>query len=161
LRATIGASRAFGMTGSLFAFLHHAAAFALFGSLFAELMLIKIPLTATTARSLLRADTIYGASAGIIIVVGLVRVYFTEKGADYYLHSATFIAKIVLFVIIGLISIYPTRRFISWRRDLREGRTPVLDEATQTTVRKIIHAELGLLMIVILCAVLMARGIGS
>jgi len=148
------------MNGSLFAFLHHAAAFILFGSLFAELMLIKAPLTAITARSLLRVDTLYGISAAMLIVVGLVRVYFTEKGADYYLHSATFIAKMVLFVIIGLISIYPTRRFMSWRRDLREGRTPVLDEVAQATVRKIIHAELGLLLIVILCAVLMARGIG-
>src|SRR5262245_9377468 len=116
---------------SLFAFLHHLAAFVLFGSLFAELMLIKQEINAAVARTLLRLDAIYGASAVAVIVFGLVRVHFTEKGAAYYLHSAPFIAKMVLFLAVGLISIYPTRRFIAWRRDLKAGGTPTLDTATQ------------------------------
>jgi putative membrane protein len=148
------------MNGSLFAFLHHAAAFAVFGSLFAELAMIKTTFNASIARSLLRVDAIYGISAATLVVVGLMRVYYTEKGADYYLHNAAFIAKIVLFAVIGLISAYPTRRFISWRGDLREGRAPTLDGTTQGKLRKAIHVELGLLLIVILCAVLMARGVG-
>jgi putative membrane protein len=148
------------MIASLFAFLHHTAAFLVFGTLFAELVMMKNELTASVARSLLRIDAIYGVSASLLIVVGLVRVYFTEKGATYYLHSGTFIAKIVLFVLIGLISIYPTRRFIAWRRDLREGRVPTLDDAIRTRVRRAVHLELTLLLGVILCATLMARGVG-
>lgn len=148
------------MTAAVFAFLHHAAAFLVFGALFAELSMVKGELSPTTARSLLRVDAIYGISAGVLVAVGLVRVYFTEKGAAYYLHSATFIAKIVLFVVIGLISIYPTRRFMAWRRELREGRAPSLDDAGRATIRRIVHLELALLLAVILCAVLMARGIG-
>jgi putative membrane protein len=148
------------MTASLFAFLHHTAAFLVFGTLFTELVMMKNELTASVARSLLRVDAIYGISASLLIVVGLVRVYFTEKGATYYLHSGTFIAKIVLFVLIGLISIYPTRRFIAWRRDLREGRVPTLDDAVCKKIRRAVHLELTLLLGVILCATLMARGIG-
>lgn len=148
------------MTPALFAFLHHAAAFVLFASLFAELILLRQTLTVPIAQSLIRLDAIYGFSALSIIVLGLVRVYFTEKGAAYYLHSGTFIAKIVLFVIIGLISIKPTRAFIAWRRTLKAGGAVSFDEPQRLALRRIVHMELGLLMILILCAALMARGIG-
>ena len=145
---------------ALFAFLHHAAAFVLFGALFAELILLRQAITASVARSLLRLDAIYGISAGLLVVVGLIRVYYTEKGAAYYLHSGTFIAKIVLFAIIGLISIYPTRAFIGWRRVLNANQVPTLDDAQRSSLKRVVHIELTLLLVVILCAALMARGIG-
>lgn len=145
---------------SAFAFLHHAVAFTLFGALFAELVLLRNELTNQTARSLLRIDAVYGVSAAALVVFGLVRVYFTEKGAAYYLHSSTFIAKIVLFALVGLLSIYPTREFMSWRKALRAQSLPVLDEARRASLRRVVHNELALLLLVILCAVLMARGIG-
>lgn len=148
------------MSSALFAFLHHMAAFTVFAALFAELMLIRQRIDAAVARSLLRIDAIYGISALVLIVVGLVRVYATEKGAAYYLHSATFIAKVALFIAIGLISIYPTRRFITWRAQLRAGATPVLDEVVRARIHNAVRLELVLLAIVILCAVLMARGFG-
>jgi putative membrane protein len=145
---------------ALFAFLHHAAAFVLFGALFAELCLLRQAITASIARTLLRVDAIYGISAGLLVVVGLIRVYYTEKGSTYYLHSGTFIAKIVLFVIIGLISIYPTRTFMGWRRVLSANGVPALDDVQRSSLKRIIHLELALLLVLILCAALMARGIG-
>jgi putative membrane protein len=148
------------VTSALFAFLHHAAAFVLFSSLFAELILLRQQFNATLARSLLRVDAIYGVSAAMIVIVGLVRVYYTEKGATYYLHNAPFIAKIALFAIVGLISIYPTRAFISWRRALKSGAEPVLHDSQRASLRRVVHIELTLLLILILCAALMARGIG-
>ena len=159
-RATRARSNVPTVTPALFAFLHHAAAFVLFASLFAELMLLRQTLTVPIAQSLIRLDAIYGISAMTIIIVGLVRVYFTEKGATYYLHSGTFIAKVVLFVIIGLISIKPTRAFIAWRRTLKAGGTLTFDESERLALRRVVHMELGLLMILILCAALMARGVG-
>jgi putative membrane protein len=148
------------VTSALFAFLHHIAAFALFGALFAELVLLHQAFTTTVARVLIRIDAVYGISAALVVVIGLIRVYYTEKGAAYYLHSGTFIAKIVLFAIIGLISIYPTRTFIGWRRALQANGVPALEEAQRASLRRVVHVELALLAIVILCAALMARGIG-
>jgi|HigsolmetaAR201D_1030396.scaffolds.fasta_scaffold03842_3 putative membrane protein len=148
------------MTPALFAFLHHIAAFVIFGALFAELMLLKPEPTQAQIRLLPRIDAMYGIAAMVLIVVGLVRVHFTEKGAAYYLHSATFIAKIVLFVVVGLLSIQPTLRFMAWRRELQAGRPVEPSPEMLARIRKFVHAELGLLLIVILCAVLMARGIG-
>jgi putative membrane protein len=148
------------MSSSLFAFLHHLAAFTLFAALFTQLVLMKHEIDAPLARSLLRIDAIYGVAAVALILFGAVRVHFTEKGTAYYFHSATFIAKIALFIAIGLISIYPTRCFAAWRRDLKAGRAPVLEPAVRGKIRGAIHLELALLALVILCAVLMARGIG-
>src|SRR6185295_2933642 len=113
---------------ALMAFLHHAAAFTLVAMLAAELMLMRGELTAARARQVLRADAIFGISAGIVLVVGLARVGHFEKGASYYFHSVPFIAKLSLFVTVGLLSIYPTLQFLSWRAALRQGQAPAVPE---------------------------------
>ena len=89
-----------------------------------ELVLLRFDLTPPVARTILRMDAAYGIAALVLLVVGLSRVFFTEKGAAYYFHSGTFIAKLTLFVIVGLVSIYPTMQFLRWRPALREQRAP-------------------------------------
>ena len=148
------------MTSALLAFAHHAAAFLLFGALVAELVLTKAELTLTSARSLLRMDAAYGMSAMLLIVVGFLRVFYTEKGATYYFGSAPFILKISLFVIVGLLSIKPTREFLSWRALLARQQLPTFSDDKRRIIRRTIHIELTLLVIIMLCAALMARGIG-
>ena len=69
---------------ALFAFLHHLAAFVLVAAIAVEFVLIKSELNVANARKILRADQIYGAAAGALLVVGLLRVFFFEKGAAYY-----------------------------------------------------------------------------
>ena len=149
------------MSSALFAFLHHVAAFVVFAALFAELVLIENVFDGALARALARVDAMYGLAALALILCGAVRVHFTEKGVAFYLHNAAFIMKIALFVAIGLLSIYPTRRFIAWRRELQAGRTPVLDAPVRSKIRSRVHLELGLFLLAALCAVLMARGIGQ
>lgn len=145
---------------ALLAFLHHGAAFVLFGALMAELVLTKSELTLTSARSLLRMDAAYGMSAMLLIVVGFLRVFYTEKGAAYYFGSGPFLAKISLFAIVGLLSIGPTREFLSWRQSLRQQQLPTLTESKLKFLRRTLHIELTLLLLIMLCAALMARGIG-
>jgi putative membrane protein len=143
-----------------FAFLHHVAAFVLVGALTVEFVLIRSELTVRNARTILLADSILGASAGAILIVGLLRVFFFEKGAAYYFHSLPFIAKLSLFAVIGLLSSYPTRQFLSWRVSLRQGTVPAVQPAKLRAIRTIIHWELAGLIVLVLCAALMARGIG-
>lgn len=145
---------------SLFAFIHHLAAFALFAALAVEYVLVKGELTAGSAGRILRADMIYGISAGILLAAGLVRVFHTEKGADYYFHSGPFLAKLALFVLVGLLSIYPTVKFLPWRAELKAGRVPGSDAAVLRRIKMAIHAEMAGVAIIILCAVLTARGVG-
>lgn len=142
------------------AFLHHAAAFVIVGVLTAELVLLGGELTLTSARSVLRMDAAYGVAAAVLLVVGFLRVLYTEKGATYYFHSIPFLVKISLFLIVGLLSIYPTLQYLSWRGALRAGKTPALDPAMRRRLRMIVHVELTLLFVIMLCAVMMARLIG-
>jgi len=142
------------------AFLHHAAAFLIVGVLTAELVLLKTELTQTSARSMLRIDAAYGIAAATLLVVGLLRVFYTEKGAAYYFHSAPFLTKLSLFLIVGLLSIYPTLQFLRWRRPLAAGEIPALRPEMRRKIRLLLHIELTLLFAIMLCAALMARGIG-
>ena len=145
---------------SLFAFLHHVAAFTLFAALVLELVLIRDDLTVGTARRLQVADMVFGISAGVLIVVGLLRVLYFEKGATYYFHTWTFIAKLTLFVVIGLVSIIPTREFLSWRNAIKQGQAPSVSAEKLRSLRSIVHLELAGVVAIILMAALMAKGIG-
>ena len=134
------------------AFLHHVAAFTLVAALAVEFVLIRGELTAATARRLARADMILGISAGVLLAAGLLRVFYFEKGAAYYFHSATFLAKLGLFALVAIVSIYPTVKFISWRKGI--------DPASVPAIRRILHLELAGVVLIVLFAALMADGIG-
>ena len=142
------------------AFLHHVAAFVIFAALVVELVTLKDPLTVQSARRLLRADGIYGAAAGLLLVIGLVRVFYFEKGASFYFGNPSFIAKLGLFLVVGLLSIYPTVRFMSWRSAVRQGPAPAVDAQVLRRLRMIVHTELVGVDLILLLAALMARGIG-
>jgi putative membrane protein len=148
------------MLGALFAFLHHIAAFALVGAVTAEFLLMRDSIDMKSARRLLAADLVLGMSAGVVLVAGVLRVVYFEKGVDYYLHSGTFIAKLSLFAAVGLLSVIPTRELLSWRHALRQGQPPVLPAGKARLIRRVIRWELIGIVAIILCAALMARGIG-
>jgi putative membrane protein len=141
------------------AYLHHLAAFVVLAALMVELVLLKGELTTMSARSVLRMDMAYGMAALVVLVAGFVRVFYTEKGSAYYFDSASFLLKLGLFIVVGLLSVYPTIKFVGWRKALREGRVPDFDAATRRKVRMLIHIELTLLFVIILMAIMMARGV--
>jgi len=141
------------------AFIHHLAAFVVVGALMVELVVLRNDLTIQSARSVLRMDRVYGIAALVLLVVGFVRVFNTEKGSMYYFASGPFLVKLTLFIAVALLSIYPTLKFIGWRNALREQRVPDFDVGTRRKVRMLIHVELTLILVIILMAIMMARGI--
>jgi putative membrane protein len=143
---------------TLFAFLHHLCAFTLVGALAIEFALIRQELTLASARRLLLTDMVLGIAAGALLVIGLLRVFFFEKGAAYYFHSHAFLIKLSLFIIVGLLSIIPTMEFLSWRGTLGAGQVPAIEARKLRRVTAVIHAELGAIVIILLSAAIMARG---
>src|SRR5262249_21009565 len=135
-------------------------AFVVFAALMVELILLRGELTVWSARKILRFDMIYGIAAGALVAIGLMRVHFFEKGAAYYYHSATFIAKMALFIAVGLISIYPTVAYLRWRPELKLEKIPVVPPATLRKLRLAVHAELTCIVLILLMAAMMARGVG-
>lgn len=134
---------------ALFAFLHHLAAFALVASLAVEFVVIRDDMNARTARRLALADLVLGVSAGVLLVVGLLRVFYFEKGAAFYFSSGAFIAKLVLFFGVALLSIYPTVRFLRWRRHPNSAEAPA--------VRRVLHLELIGVVLILYFAASIAR----
>lgn len=141
-----------------FAFLHHLAFVAVFVALSIEMILLRQPLTLENARRLQLYDGVYGAAAGAVLIVGALRVYYFEKGWQYYLANHAFLTKIGIFVIVGLVSIIPTMEFLRWRKDTRAGNVPKVDAAKIARIRKIVHWELVGLMLMLFFAAWMARG---
>jgi putative membrane protein len=143
---------------TLFAFLHHLCAFTLVSAVAIEFVLIRSELTLASARRLQVTDMVLGIAAGALLIVGLLRVFYFEKGADYYFHSHAFLTKFSVFIIIGLLSIIPTMEFLSWRGALQAGQVPVIGARKLRLVTAVIHGELLAIVIILLCAAIMARG---
>jgi putative membrane protein len=143
---------------TLFAFPHHICAFALVSAVAIEFVLIRGELTLSSARRLQVTDMVLGVAAGVLLIVGLSRVFFFEKGAQYYFHSHAFIAKLSIFIAIGLASIIPTIEFLSWNKPLRAGQMPVVTAKRLKLITAVIHGELLVIIIILLCAAIIARG---
>ncbi len=146
---------------AMMAFLHHLAAFALVAALAVEIVLCKLPLDLARSRSLLVMDRHFGLAAAALLVVGLLRVTYFEKGPHYYWHDTFFLVKFAAFIAAGLISIYPTMTFLSWGSALRAGQAPELEPAVYRRLRLCLWLELAAIVVILGCAPLMARGFGA
>ena len=143
---------------TLFAFFHHVAAFTLVSALAVEFVLIRQELTLANARKLPVVDAVLGGSATLLLIVGLLRVFYFEKGAAYYFSSHAFLKKFAVFIVLAGLSIVPTVEFLSWRKAVNAGQVPVVAARKMRLVRSLIHGELAGVVVILLCAAIMARG---
>ena len=149
------------MTGSaLLAFIHFSAVFGIFSTVFLEWQTLSRTPTCSEARRIRQCDRWYGIFAVVVVAAGFVRAIYFEKGWAFYRASPFFHAKLGLFILVGLLSIYPTIRFIKWGAQTRQGAAPIVPEAEYRRILWLLRAQLVLLLGVALCASLMARGIG-
>ncbi len=148
------------MTSAFMAFLHHLFAFTLVACLVYEFIAFHKNMSVDEMRRIQRVDLAYGISAGLLLVVGLLRVFFFEKGISFYVQSPFFWVKMATFLIVGLLSIDPTMRFVRWNKSFSQDQTPVLTEAEFDRTRLILRLEMLGLAIILLSAAFMARGIG-
>ena len=145
---------------AVMAFLHHVSAFTVVAALAVEMALFKPPLSLLQARRLMLTDNIYGAAAGAVLIIGLLRVTYFEKGPGYYWHDLFFLMKFGAFIAAALISIYPTLIFLSWGKSLKAGTVPEIPPERTRRVRLCLMLELTGIVVILLCAALMARGLG-
>lgn len=149
------------MAGALIAFGHFLGFFALTAAAVLQLALLTESMSSDTARRIQRADRAAGLSAVAVLGFGLLRVFYFEKGAAYYFSNTWFLVKFGLFVIAALISLYPTITFLRWNGVLAQGNGIELGAAELGRLKSVIHWELVLIIGILLCASLMARGFGA
>jgi putative membrane protein len=145
---------------ALFSLLHFVAVFGIVATIFLEWQTMSRTPTVAEAKRIQVCDRWYGIFAVWVLVVGFLRVFYFEKGQDFYFASPFFHAKLGLFVLIGLLSIYPTIRFLKWRVPLAAGTPPVVEEREYKLIMVALRAELLLLVGMAFSAALMARGVG-
>ncbi len=145
------------MTDLILAIAHHLLVFALVAVMAIEAALVRPGLSTGLLPRLAKIDAGYGALAMTIIAVGIGRVVFGAKGADFYLSNPWFWGKMIAFAAIGILSIGPTLTFTRWRR--AASADPAFAPPAQAIqrIRRFIIAELALLPIVLACAAAMAR----
>jgi putative membrane protein len=149
------------LVAALVAFGHFLAFFALTAAIVVTLMLIRESVSVEDARRIRRADRVAGLAAVAVVLFGTLRVLYFEKGVEYYGDNLFFQVKIGLFLLAALISLYPTTRFARWKSELEQGIAPELNSAQVKKIKRALHWELILIIGILLCASLMARGFGS
>ena len=146
---------------AIFAFLHYVSFIVLISMLVVEWVVYDRKLNAKQARALMTADGLLGISAVFVIITGFLKVFYFGKGADYYFSNYIFYTKLGLVLVIWLLSIYPTIRFLKWRSPLEAGKNEILvKEPEYLKTKNLLRMQLVLVPLVPLLAALMARGIG-
>ena len=148
------------VTTAVMAFLHHLLAFTLTACLVYEFVAFRKNMSIEEIRRIQRVDLGYGVSAGLLLVIGLLRVFLFEKGVNFYIHSPFFWVKMTAFAIVGLLSIDPTIRYIRWNKTMRQNRVPEITDAEYKRTRLLLWLEIIGIVVILLAAPLMARGIG-
>jgi len=148
------------VTTAFVAFLHHLFAFTLVASLIYEFIAYRRNMSIGEIQRIQRVDLAYGISAGLLLVVGVLRVAFFEKGVNFYVNNPFFWVKMAAFLAVGLLSIDPTIRYIRWNRTLNQNEIPEISEPEYKRTRTLLWLEVIGIVVILLAAPLMARGIG-
>lgn len=148
-------------TEALLAYAHFLAILTMVVFLASEAALCRREwLNAAVVERLAKVDMIYGISSIAVLLTGVARTYWGVKGAGWYWTQPLLHAKITLFVVVAVMSIVPTLRFMRWRRNLRAtGALPTELEIKKT--RRLIMIEAHLVALIPLLAVFLARGVGT
>jgi len=139
---------------------HHFLVFALVGILAAEVAAVRPNMNAEQIAHLGILDMAYGIVAALIIVVGFGRVFYGAKGPDYFLANHFFFAKLGCFVLIGVLSVFPTARILAWRRASRADAAYTVPPAEAESARRFMIIEALLILPILVFAAMMVRGYG-
>ena len=145
---------------ALIAYVHYLGIILCFGALLFERIILKINLNKNKILSLVIADLIYGIAGLAILITGILRVKFYGQGSEFYTNNPVFWLKVTLYILVGLISLYPTTTYILWAIPLSRNKLPVISENLVKRFKLLITTELVGFAVIPFFATLIARGIG-
>lgn len=140
----------------LFRYLHLLSLFIMVGSVIAQQFLLKKQMNRKEIQAISRTDLVYGISSIVVVGLGLTLWFGVGKPADFYSKNHLFLIKVGLFILVGILSVYPTLFYRNKRKALKENECAEVPEM----VRWIVRLELIILLFIPLLAVLMASGTG-
>ena len=146
---------------ALIAYIHYLSFMLCFGALVFERISLKSNPSREEAISMVIADVVYGIAGVALLISGIYRVIKFGQGSEFYTHNPIFWTKIVIFALVGSLSLYPTITYILWAIPLSKGKLPKVSTNLVARLRLIINIELFGFSLIPFFATLMARGIGN
>ncbi len=142
------------------AYMHYLSFMVCFGALIYERISLKPNPNRQEAISMVVADIIYGIAGVALLVSGIYRVIKFGQGSDFYTQNPIFWTKIIIFALVGSLSLYPTVTYILWALPLSKGDLPVVTYDLVSRLRLILNIEIIGFGLIPFFATLMARGVG-
>lgn len=133
---------------------HFVGIFLLASMLIVENILLSNVLSKKELGKLVVIDGIYGASAIITLVAGLLLWLSVGKPSEFYSGNPIFHVKLGLFILVALLSIAPTV-FLLKNRNTQQNEI-----AVPNYILLVAKIEVTTLLVLPLLAVFMARGYG-
>jgi putative membrane protein len=146
---------------AILAYLHLLAILTMVVFIASEAALCRVEwLNAAVVERLAKVDMVYGIAAIAVLATGVARTWWGIKGTAWYWTNPLLHVKLTLFIIVGVISIFPTLTYFRWRKALRSsGSLPAEAEIRKT--RKLVMIQAHIIAVIPLVAVFLARGFGA
>lgn len=137
-------------------YIHFVSIFTIVATIVSEHLILKKSMTRAEIGRLSQIDAVYGLAALSLLAAGFTLwLGGVGKPRAFYSGNWIFHTKIMLFLLVGILSIYPTVFFIRNRKGQSEERIIV-----PGSIFWLLRMELLLLTIIPFLAALMAKGIG-
>lgn len=145
------------MSDLILAIAHHLAVFSLVALFATEFALLRPGLEGRRLEQLGAIDRAYGAIAGLVLVIGIIRVIFGSAGWEFYVGNWAFWLKMAAFLVVGLLSIKPTRDILRWRKAAVADIAYAPPETEIRASRRFVHAQAGALLLIPTLAAMIPR----
>ena len=142
------------------AYIHYLSFMVCFGALIYERISLRPNPNRLEAISMVAADIVYGIAGVALLISGIYRVIKFGQGSEFYTHNPIFWVKIIIFALVGSLSLYPTITYVLWAIPLSKGTLPQVSDDLVSRLRLIINIELVGFASIPFFATLMARGVG-
>ena len=139
----------------LIRYLHFVSMFIVVAAVLGQHHLLKGSVTRATIGKAQRFDIAYAIAVVVVLATGLAQWFLVGKPAEFYSANPVFHTKLTLFLLIGVISIYPS---VFLGKNRKGDQSEILDIPGKLIWS--VRVELLLLFLMPLLATLMAKGIG-
>ncbi|WP_340202680.1 DUF2214 family protein [Ascidiimonas sp. W6] len=137
----------------LFRYLHLVSIFIVVGSVFAQQFLVKTAVDKQLLKRILLTDAIYGIASVLTVTFGMILWFVVGKPPEFYSNSNTFWIKMSLFIIVGILSLYPSLFYFKSKK----AKTALIHIPQKLIM--VLRIEAALLLIIPFFAELMAFGV--
>ena len=143
------------ITDLLIRYFHFLGFLVVFAAVLVQHFLLKGTVSRATVAKAQRFDIVYAVAVIIVLATGLLQWFAGAKPAVFYGSNPVFHTKLTLFLLVGLVSIYPSV-FMGKQKKGDQGEMVTIPKALVHSIR----LELLLLVVMPLLAVIMAKGLG-